>query len=541
MRIAISNLLVLATIYAVVFISSVCESSMVNAARTQAGESQARTQTSNSDQLPKHAVWRFGEHGQTPQANGIYRMAFSRDGKLLATRDRNFVLSIYDVDKQKLIYSVEMDEKVDSIDFSPDSEFVLTAGGGPKIKIWNARTGKLEADIETDGIAAYFNRLGTTINVLGETHVESYSWPGVQMTSQQKWKSNSNEVRSAMSRDGKIVVSYRGVKGGKFQTQVMDLTEKAKVLLGPPSIIPRSVVISQDRFWVAATYRDSKISLWNLRDASRTYSLRAHAETVQSIAFSADCRFLVSASWDKTVVAWDLLTRQPIGKFEGHLARVTASTMSPRDFIFASGASGTKDCSVIGWSLKDQIVLPSIKPAAEKLTVKDFEKIWAGLGASSINSSLRATSQLVYGESVMLDELAKRLPVLTTSGTSGTSGSVEELVRLLEHPEFRVRQKTTEQLIKIRAKIESKLKKLLDETNSPELKYRIGLVLKKKIARPIREKVETRRWGRIVFALEFINTPKSIELLTRIANGYDDVEIARDAMLALERIEAVTK
>ena len=501
--------------------------------------SRAATQSVASAELPQNALWRLGQFGSTPKANGIYRLSYSSDGKYLAARNREFAVIIYDVKTQKSICEIELDERIDSINFSPDSEFFVTAGIGPKIRIWNTQNGKLESEIETDGLTAYFNEAGNAINVLGETHVETYSWPGVQMTSQRKWKNSGNEIRSAMSRNGRLVVCYRALKREVYQTMVIDLDEKAKFQLGGPTQIPRSVVISPNSKWVAATYRDTKVRLWDLGDPKRkNYTLRKHTEIVQSFAFSADSRFLISTSWDKTVIAWDLLTRQSIGIFSGHGAHVTSAAFNPIGLRFASGASGTKDCSVIGWNMQDQVILPSEKAVADKLVAKDFGKIWNGMGASSIKSSLRATSHLVYAQAIMLDELEKRLPILAASGTSG---SIEEMVKQLEDPDFNVRRIATEQLIKIRAKAEPVLRRLLQETTSPEVKYRIGLILKKKVTRPVRELVETRRWGRIVFALEFLNTRRSQEMLKRIAGSYEDIEVSQEAMFALDRMEAKSK
>lgn len=486
-------------------------------------------------ELPDHSLWRFGEHGRTPKANGIYRLAYSENGKFLATRNRDFEINIYDIEKQKVICEIQLDERVDSIDFSPDSEFFATAGLGPKVKIWNTKTGKLESEIETDGTAAYFNSVGNAINVLGETHVETYSWPGVQMTTQRKWKTRSNETRSAMSQDGRLVVSFCRLKSGIYQTLVIDLEEKVKVQLDGPTQIPRSVVVSPNRFWVAGTYRDENVRLWDLRDSKRrVYTMRKHTEIVQSLAFSGDSRFLVSTSWDQTAVVWDLLVRQSIGKFKGHAAHVTSVAFDSLENRFATGASGVNDCSVIGWDVQEMLIPPEEKALVEKFEAKDFSKIWKRLGASTIRSSLRGTASLVYGDSAIMDELEFRLPDPIDSGASST---LDELITKLNDPEFQVRQNATEQLMLIRTRAEPRLRELLVESQSPELRYRIGIILKKKFKSRIREHVETRRWGRIVFALELRNTPRSIKLLKQIANGHEEVEVAQDATFALKRIK----
>lgn len=210
------------------------------------------TDVATKDELPEHAVWRFGQHGQSTDSNGIYRLQYSGDGKLLATRNRRNVVAIYDVEtrKQRCEVSGHENNWVETIDFSPDAKFFVTAAGSTeKIKIWNTLTGKLESEIDTDGIAAYFDDSGDVIHVLGETHVETYSWPGVQMTTQRKWKSD-NLTRAGMSHDGRLVVAYRTLNRQIYQTLVVDLETKSKVPLDGSTSIPKSVVVSRNNLWV---------------------------------------------------------------------------------------------------------------------------------------------------------------------------------------------------------------------------------------------------------------------------------------------------
>ena len=485
------------------------------------------------NELPKHAVWRMGEYGHPTDSNGIYRLQYSHDGKLLATRNRENVVSIYDLKTRKQLCEVSGHENnwVETIDFSPDSKFFMTAAGSSeKIKIWNTLTGKLDSEIDTDGIAAFFDDSGNVIHVLGETHVETYSWPGVQMTTQRKWKSD-NLTRAGMSRDGRLVVAYRTLKQQTYQTLVVDLETKSKVPLDGTNAIPKSVVVSPNKLWVAVAYhRDPKVRLWDLRDPSqKKYTLAKHGETVQSISISADNRFLISSGWDEKVIAWDILTRQMIGTFEGHAEHVNATACSPLDFSFASGASGVNDCSAIVWTMKDLLF-----PRVPEPDLDDFDSIWTGLGTSSLKNSLRATHSFIRGGEMFLDPLGKRIQ---SSVTESSSGSFEENIQLLTHPEYAVRENATVELIRVRGQAESRLRRVLAETASPELRYRIGKILKTKIARPKSTLIEMRRWGRIILALELINSRRSQEMLASIADGHRDFDVARDARDSFERNE----
>lgn len=478
--------------------------------------------------LPANAIWRFGD---APDANGIYRLAYSPNGKLLATRNRQNIVSIYNVSTRKRLCEVEGHDNnwVETIDFSPDSKFFMTAAGpGEKVKIWRAQTGKLESEIDTDGHAAYFSQTGSSIHVLGETHVETYSWPGVQMTSQKKWKSGADN-RTGMSRDGRIVVTFQTINRQVQRTQVIDLETKSKIQLDGPPGIPKSVAISPNRTWVAISYhRDEKIRLWDLRDPhQKKYSLNKHDETVQSLSFSADSRFLLSSGWDERVVVWDLLTRQPISQFYGHTEHVNATAFSPLDMTFASGASGTSDTSTIVWDLKKFL----LRPEAAK-TQLGFDHVWIRMGANSLNVSLDATTQFIAGGDEFLDLLEKRAGSMLEAKTAG---SFNEWIKLLDHPEWAIREKATMQLLAIRGKADAELRLAFDEATSPEVKSRLSRILRKTFTQPRSNVEDVRRWGRIVFALEQINSQRTQALLQSIATGSVDLDVSLDAKDAFQR------
>ena len=499
-----------------------------SSARAQETALPADVSDGQETELPMQAIWRFGDE---PDANGIHRLAYSRDGKLLATRNRRNIVSIYDVTTRKRLCEVDGHENnwVVTIDFSPDSSFFLTsAGPSEKVKVWKSQTGKLESEIDTDGIAAYFNRGGTAIHVFGETHVETYSWPGVQLISQRKWKT-STDVRAGMSQDGRVVASYRRINRQVYRTQVVDLETKSKIQLDGPTGIPKPVAISPDGFWIAAAYRgDGKVRLWDLRDPhQKKYSLVQHDETVQSLSFSADSRFLLSSGYDKKVVLWDLLTRQEVAQFTGHTERVNATAFSPLDLTIASGASGNSDTSTIVWDLKRDLFQREDVDQSQS-----FDQVWIRLGANTLNDSLVATSQLILGGEEFLDLLEEQVETILKPKSTG---AIDESVKLLNHPEWEVREKTTLQLLTIRAEADAELRLALEQATSPEIRCRLSRILKKKVTRPKSSVVDLRRWNRVVFALEQINTDRTQNILRQLGDNSADLDVALDARAAFER------
>ena len=483
-----------------------------------------------ADELPAHAIWRIEGTEDRSNGNGIYRLQYSRDGRLLATRDRENVVSIYDVDLRKQLCEVSGHDNnwVETIDFSPDSKyFVTAAGASERVKIWNSQTGKLRLAIETDATGAYFSDDGEELIVLGPTEVERYAWPGGQKLSHHKWRTNSGQS-VAMSKDGKRVVAFRAVKNPFYQTQIIDLENNSRIDLDGPRSIPKCAVISSNKVWLAAAYHpDAKIYLWDLRDPHKSkYILADHLERVQSLAFSPDNRFLISASWDRQVIAWDLLTRQSLHHFLGHTEHVNATACSPLDFTIATGATGKSDTSAIIWDLKDVLLLKGVGDS------ETFEQIWNGMGTSSIETSISSTMKLVRQDTQMMPQLVSRI---REDISPEISADIDELISLLDDPKFAVREQATKKLEMIQGKAGAELRRMLAQTVSVEVRYRIRKILDGPVDRPRINFTDRRRWHRIILALELINTAKSKSILRDIAAGHPDIDISEDAETAIER------
>lgn len=481
-------------------------------------------------ELPARALWRIGEFGDTPSANGVYRLEYSDDGRFLAARNRENVVMVYEVANQRKFFEIAGHENnwIETIDFSPDTNYFVTAAGSTeKVKIWNALNGKLELEIDVDAKAAYFSADGQRILVLGRRHVVHYSWPGGKILDQQKWESNG-ELPVAMSRDGTLVVMYRSLGQEIHQTEILDLTNKTRTELHGDNSIPKFVVVSPDNHWVAAAYQQEfKIQIWNLPDPqNRHYVLEAHRDQVQSLAFSRDSRWLASSGSDQSAVVWDMVTRQSLGEFVGHTGHVNAVAFSPLDYALATGASGVRDTSVIAFELGSVLF-----PQTERKPLS-FDEIWNGLAASTADTSLCATSQLIQRSAEFMPQLQQ---LVTTETLSASNDNVTKLVQQLNSPNFRSREIASEHLMTLREQAEPQMRQSLNQTLPVESRYRIQRILGDQPARPRVSIGDARRWNRVIFALEVIRSTESALLLQRIATGHSDQEIAAIARGAMDR------
>lgn len=492
-----------------------------------------QNESDRKQSLPAKASWQIKNEANdtNAKANGIFRLEYSDDGSRLAARDRQNVVTVYETTNQEALFTIEGHENnwVESLDFSPDGKWLVTAAGSSeKVKVWNAETGGLKSEIETDAIAAYFSDDGQSLSLLGVSSVLRYRLADLKLIDSKTWRFG-NEQRVAMSRDGTRVLMHHPVNRQVYQTEVINVVTQTKSALPGETSIPNFATFSPDNQWVAACHqRSPKVMLWNLRETDNArYVLQGHREQVQSLAFSHDNRWLFSSGWDRKGVVWDVLTRRELGSFSGHREHVNAIACSPIRFQFASGAAGLSDQSVIGWDFSSAIfadVLPANLP---------FRALWVQLGTSNGATSLTATRELVRRSAELLPELAKQVDSQTTDGLSG---DFYELIARLDHQHFTVREQALEELTMQRSLLEPKLRQLLNEDIPIEARYRIVSMLKAETKSKTINIVDGRRWQRVIFALELIDGSEAIKILQRIADGHVDSEIAGAASDALTRI-----
>ncbi|MCH2181215.1 MAG: hypothetical protein MK108_04345 [Mariniblastus sp.] len=479
-------------------------------------------------------VWQFGKTGAESESNGYYHLQFSPNGHYLAARNRDNLVEIHDIQRRVQLCEIGGHEsRVLRVEFSPDSRFFVTSapGVGEKTKVWETETGKLVKALPIDTVCARFSPDGRELILLGEREVHRYTWPGGTLSASRPWGNEADQPMT-VTRDGQLVASYRSIKNQHYQCQVSDIQDDSHIMLDGPTLQPRSLLISDNQQWLAAIFvRDSKICIWDLNDPHQLkFRLEGHDQTVQSIAFSADNRFLVSTSWDKTSIVWDLLTRQPVKRIRGHSEYVNSSAFSPRGLQLATGASGPTDSSVILWDLAEFLFPRQPKP----VTAESFAETWDALGSVFADKALNAVNDLRGSIEQIGPLVAERV------GALNSMVSLDQLrawIRDLDDPIFSVREKATLQLQKSRGPADALLQEALRATTSAEVRYRLTRILKTEVTRPKTSLTELRRLHRSVFLLELVNDRMSRKLLHSIATQHPHIDVARDAAAAMKRLE----
>ena len=329
----------------------------------------------------------------------ILAVAFSPDGKLLATSDGDGEIRLWQAHDGKQLFTCrDHTSWVKSIAFSPDSQTLASSGEDLIIRLWDVTTGQCYQDFRghsnwvwavafspdgeqlgsvsedrtvrlwdlvtgdclqileghTGGICTIaFSPDGRTLATGGEDQTlrlwDSDSGDCLKIISQGKpTEAQSQRIRSiAFDPTGQILASG----GDDAMVQLWDL---------PAGDCLRSLHVDR-RLWslafspalaesVLATAGDDQlIKLWNLQTGECLKTFQGHTSKVWSIAFSPNGLTIASGSDDQTIKLWEVETARCIRTFQGYKNLIWSAMFSPDGVKLASAS---EDGNVRLWDIQ---------------------------------------------------------------------------------------------------------------------------------------------------------------------------------------------
>ena len=242
----------------------------------------------------------------------IESIAITANGKYLATGSNDGNIQLWnwrEKEPQRKLASKENEFSIESLVFSPDGKFVVSAGLTNRIDIWEVSTGEL------------------------------FSLPNAHSF-------NVNSL--AISPDGETLAS--GDSKGVIKIWNLE-TRELKKTLSTSSI--KSLAISPDGKTLASGNYDATIKLWNLEDFTEQHSLNTGSGRVNSIIFKQNSQLLVSGSEHGTITLWNPQTEEQ-DSFKGHSDAIVSLDISQDGQKLASGS---RDGTVKVWDLGNKKLL----------------------------------------------------------------------------------------------------------------------------------------------------------------------------------------
>lgn len=290
-------------------------------------------------------LWDFSGH-----SNDICAVAFSPDGKTLASGDRDGVVRIWDVPNRKPLGTLRTQGPgFCGIAFAAQGSFF--AATSPKgVRIWNTANWTVLRDILTSeaalpaafapnsdwlavGIGDYFSagHRGTTVLFSASTGAEIRRLP------------NSGGRALSFSSDGTMLATAPW--NGQIRLWDVASGRELRALNGAGRVMGLS--FTPDGQALAGCDFGGKIRWWNVTTGGLQTSCEGHESVIWSMAFSSDGRTLASCSSDQTVRLWDPITFRERTHLRGHGHEVWALAISPDGSTIATGG---KDQTLMLWS-----------------------------------------------------------------------------------------------------------------------------------------------------------------------------------------------
>ncbi|MFE2585448.1 trypsin-like peptidase domain-containing protein [Streptomyces sp. NPDC059378] len=253
------------------------------------------------------------QHRLTGHAGLVGSVAFSRDGRTLATGSYDGTVRLWDPATRRVraILTVPTETagsdwvSVRSVAFSPDGHTVATVSSDDRVRLWDPATRRVRATLTLPGPPP-------------DTEVQT------------------SVYSVAFSRDGHTLAAggYNGtVRLWDLATGPIRATSTGHT----DSLSLGSMAFSPDVHTLATGSDDHKVRLWDPGTGRSRGTLTGHTGPVWSLAFTPDGHTLATGSDDHTVRLWDPATGRARATSTGHTGSVNSLAFSPDGHTLAAG------------------------------------------------------------------------------------------------------------------------------------------------------------------------------------------------------------
>jgi WD40 repeat protein len=265
--------------------------------------------------------------------SGDHKLALSSEGR---------TLKLWSIQTGDCLRTFEgHTESVETLCFSPDNKFILSGSNDDTLKLWEVLTGRCLHTFEghtksvtsvclsADGRFAVSGSRDDTLKLWEITTGRclcSFEHPDDKRTEIEERNTHLSELEF-----GNYIVWESGLCG----VNSVDLSPNGKFALSGSG---------------------NTLKFWDIQTGLCLRTFTGHKDSVISVCLSANCKFALSGSADRTLKLWEVATGICLHSFEGHTDWVSEVFLSA-DGRFALSASRDKALKlwVLDWELEEKL------------------------------------------------------------------------------------------------------------------------------------------------------------------------------------------